>query len=260
RRRRLRTRAPGEVDDLLDLDDELLTASAAQTPAAGAALDEQLGDQPVPVALLLDRDVGDDGVPAAVAERDLPVDQLADDQRLARALGEAADVEQPGGDHGAGGDAHHAGDRQEDAALPGDLDDAAHHPGQPLAADEDDDVVHLADRVAERVEHGRARQPADEDPVGRGPAHRCAAHVGKPMSNGPAPPGGGSVAATVPTGENRAMSFMSSRGGVPPTPRSEEHTSELQSRENLVCRLLLEKKKTQWRKMQRPSTSWTSST
>src|SRR5207302_10972232 len=42
--------------------------------------------------------------------------------------------------------------------------------------------------------------------------------------------------------------------GVPPEPvpivdeaikwnRSEEHTSELQSRENLVCRLLLEKKK-----------------
>src|SRR5690606_40121751 len=28
-------------------------------------------------------------------------------------------------------------------------------------------------------------------------------------------------------------------------PRSEEHTSELQSRENLVCRLLLEKKKRQ---------------
>src|SRR5690606_39392641 len=29
-----------------------------------------------------------------------------------------------------------------------------------------------------------------------------------------------------------------------PRSRSEEHTSELQSRENLVCRLLLEKKKT----------------
>src|SRR5690606_39530682 len=29
----------------------------------------------------------------------------------------------------------------------------------------------------------------------------------------------------------------------PCRPRSEEHTSELQSRENLVCRLLLEKKK-----------------
>src|SRR5690606_41732553 len=30
---------------------------------------------------------------------------------------------------------------------------------------------------------------------------------------------------------------------TPSLPRSEEHTSELQSRENLVCRLLLEKKK-----------------
>src|SRR5690606_39465189 len=34
------------------------------------------------------------------------------------------------------------------------------------------------------------------------------------------------------------------KGGRPgPVIRSEEHTSELQSRENLVCRLLLEKKK-----------------
>src|SRR3712207_8394456 len=30
---------------------------------------------------------------------------------------------------------------------------------------------------------------------------------------------------------------------LPPLPRSEEHTSELQSRQYLVCRLLLEKKK-----------------
>src|SRR5439155_25421168 len=33
------------------------------------------------------------------------------------------------------------------------------------------------------------------------------------------------------------------RGGDAPCPRSEEHTSELQSRGHLVCRLLLEKKK-----------------
>src|SRR2546427_3528245 len=33
----------------------------------------------------------------------------------------------------------------------------------------------------------------------------------------------------------------------PTMPRSEEHTSELQSQSNLVCRLLLEKKKTQLR-------------
>src|SRR5690606_41347984 len=32
-------------------------------------------------------------------------------------------------------------------------------------------------------------------------------------------------------------------GAADPMARSEEHTSELQSRENLVCRLLLEKKK-----------------
>src|SRR5436309_12054765 len=36
---------------------------------------------------------------------------------------------------------------------------------------------------------------------------------------------------------------IGARGGL----RSEEHTSELQSRENLVCRLLLEKKKTNTR-------------
>src|SRR5438874_7135202 len=34
------------------------------------------------------------------------------------------------------------------------------------------------------------------------------------------------------------------RSGPPSPPRSEEHTSELQSRRDLVCRLLLEKKKT----------------
>src|SRR3712207_7479243 len=33
-------------------------------------------------------------------------------------------------------------------------------------------------------------------------------------------------------------------GAVPAAARSEEHTSELQSRQYLVCRLLLEKKKT----------------
>src|SRR5690606_39304890 len=41
-----------------------------------------------------------------------------------------------------------------------------------------------------------------------------------------------------------------SRGVGPP--RSEEHTSELQSRENLVCRLLLEKKKKDKRHLQTP--------
>src|SRR5436309_9958022 len=40
-------------------------------------------------------------------------------------------------------------------------------------------------------------------------------------------------------GEKTAVKLVGQFGSV----RSEEHTSELQSRENLVCRLLLEKKK-----------------
>src|SRR5205809_4007833 len=44
-----------------------------------------------------------------------------------------------------------------------------------------------------------------------------------------------------------------SQPGATPIPRSEEHTSELQSRLHLVCRLLLEKKK----KRHKPHTSAT---
>src|SRR5205807_3958391 len=42
--------------------------------------------------------------------------------------------------------------------------------------------------------------------------------------------------AVIDTGQNKVLSTI-------PVPRSEEHTSELQSPCNLVCRLLLEKKK-----------------
>src|SRR2546430_17649571 len=45
---------------------------------------------------------------------------------------------------------------------------------------------------------------------------------------------------------SRRRRSRESRGSPPrpsPSPRSEEHTSELQSQSNLVCRLLLEKKK-----------------
>src|SRR5947209_16898179 len=43
--------------------------------------------------------------------------------------------------------------------------------------------------------------------------------------------------------QNPARSHAPSRPKLLPQPRSEEHTSELQSRQYLVCRLLLEKKK-----------------
>src|SRR3712207_8194797 len=39
---------------------------------------------------------------------------------------------------------------------------------------------------------------------------------------------------------------QANRFGCSQTDRSEEHTSELQSRQYLVCRLLLEKKKNNW--------------
>src|SRR2546430_13095352 len=39
-------------------------------------------------------------------------------------------------------------------------------------------------------------------------------------------------------------------------PRSEEHTSELQSQSNLVCRLLLEKKKYRTRQFGTPPLGW----
>src|SRR5205085_9489967 len=47
-------------------------------------------------------------------------------------------------------------------------------------------------------------------------------------------------------GKSRACqpSRPSRAGPISSCPRSEEHTSELQSQSNLVCRLLLEKKKT----------------
>src|SRR5256886_7003944 len=54
---------------------------------------------------------------------------------------------------------------------------------------------------------------------------------------------------------------FASKGGYivrfsdPQGPRSEEHTSELQSQSNLVCRLLLEKKKTAINAVFEPSNS-----
>src|SRR5690349_25178895 len=45
-------------------------------------------------------------------------------------------------------------------------------------------------------------------------------------------------------GDRRRVGKLAQRRGELGTVRSEEHTSELQSRRDLVCRLLLEKKKT----------------
>src|SRR2546422_1026648 len=51
------------------------------------------------------------------------------------------------------------------------------------------------------------------------------------------------LAVARPVGYKGEMTAVGSPGRILVTPRSEEHTSELQSRLHLVCRLLLEKKK-----------------
>src|SRR5258708_30420634 len=51
---------------------------------------------------------------------------------------------------------------------------------------------------------------------------------------------------------NEGASWRAQRQLVQPAFRSEEHTSELQSPDHLVCRLLLEKKK-KWHKIHRAS-------
>src|SRR2546428_6844727 len=53
----------------------------------------------------------------------------------------------------------------------------------------------------------------------------------------------GGVPDAVRPGDLLAARLIASVGGIPHAHRSEEHTSELQSRSDLVCRLLLEKKK-----------------
>src|SRR5690606_39679808 len=79
-------------------------------------------------------------------------------------------------------------------------------------------------------------------PDRRGAAARRAAH-GWPRHAAPPPPRRGHTADHVRTPGARGCLFGAPLPGAD-RPRSEEHTSELQSREKLVCRLLLEKKKT----------------
>src|SRR5690606_39935809 len=67
----------------------------------------------------------------------------------------------------------------------------------------------------------------------------------------PTPPSSRSTNTSRPREPSRAPSMYS----LNDLKRSEEHTSELQSRENLVCRLLLEKKKMYARRCRHSLTS-----
>src|SRR5690606_41907118 len=88
------------------------------------------------------------------------------------------------------------------------------------------------------------------------PTRRSSDLAGPARSAGPAQAAGPARAAAQAAGPARAAAQAAGPAraaaqaagparAAAPAPRSEEHTSELQSRENLVCRLLLEKKKKQ---------------
>src|SRR2546422_4054162 len=74
-----------------------------------------------------------------------------------------------------------------------------------------------------------------------GPLERHGAH--RPRPHGDALHAGGGSGENVEL-EPMEREALTRSGNTPQRLRSEEHTSELQSRLHLVCRLLLEKKKT----------------
>src|SRR5690606_3122079 len=100
----------------------------------------------------------------------------------------------------------------------------------------------------EAARGGRRALPRD----GRGPGGRGdrLAPPGGPEAEGPGPPDGvqRDHQGRDPAGGREPPFAEPAAGGRagdaphPGPPRSEEHTSELQSRETIVCRLLLEKK------------------
>src|SRR3712207_8570577 len=77
------------------------------------------------------------------------------------------------------------------------------------------------------------------------PGNACHRQATKPATNGAENDVPMSLM-MVPRPDNKAVGLpkATTSGFTRPSDRSEEHTSELQSRQYLVCRLLLEKKKT----------------
>src|SRR3712207_7673487 len=78
-------------------------------------------------------------------------------------------------------------------------------------------------------------------PLSRSVAHRRRGDGGH-RARDPAPPRARLSRDGVPPARRRPLRLAARRRGAP-VERSEEHTSELQLRQYLVCRLLLEKKK-----------------
>src|SRR5689334_24051999 len=72
-----------------------------------------------------------------------------------------------------------------------------------------------------------------------------ASHAPSPLTAVKISPRGTTLTTPATTSPSTSTAMLTAHSG---TPRSEEHTSELQSQFHLVCRLLLEKKKKQQHK------------
>ena len=142
-------------------------ALAERRGAGARAAEEQLARRPtrrVPTSSIATSSMT--ALAGSVAQHDLAAEQLGDHAHLAAALLEAAQVDEAGRDDLAGADARDPPDREEDAALAGDLDDQSDDAsGSPCAVD-DEHVADLADPVASGVEDGAPGQAGDEDSRG----------------------------------------------------------------------------------------------
>ena len=114
----------------------------------------------------------------AVVHGDDAVEEFGQYQGLDGALCEGSDVEQARRDDRSGFDGRHAGQRQEHAFAWADLDDEANDVGFRFQPKDDNDIVNLADLVAQRVENTGAGKLSDVDASALGAnLNRCNAHL-----------------------------------------------------------------------------------
>ena len=144
-------------------------AAARETEGGRAhALDVQRGDHPVLRTALTHRDVEDTHLARAVVHGDDAVEELGEHERLDGTLRERTNVEQARRDDRAGLDRGHSGERQEDTLTRADLDDEADDVGFGFQPKDDNDIVDLADLVAQRVENTGASELSDVDAAALG--------------------------------------------------------------------------------------------
>ena len=154
-------------------------AAARETEGGGAhALDVQRGDHPVLGAALTHGDVDDAHLTGAVVHRDDAVEKLGEHECFDGALRESTDVEQARRNDRPRLDRGHAGQRQEHALTRTDLDDEADDVGFRFQPKDDNDVVNLADLIAQRVENTGAGELSDVHAAALGAnLNRCNAHL-----------------------------------------------------------------------------------